>query len=60
MPGAPACLVSTASPHRLEQRREQLDALGCAVLPRPFHLDDLLALVRRLTEGAVKKLHERG
>jgi CheY-like chemotaxis protein len=45
-------IVSTADAVFVRERADDLAALGCALLTKPFDLDDLLALVAQLTGDA--------
>jgi DNA-binding response OmpR family regulator len=44
-------IVCSADVSALRERSAYLESKGCAVLPKPFDLDDLLTLLRRLLRG---------
>jgi DNA-binding response OmpR family regulator len=44
-------IVCSADIPALRERTEYLQSKGCAVLPKPFDLDDLSTLLRRLLGG---------
>lgn len=41
-------IICSADQRELVERRADLERTGCAVLPKPFHLGDLLMLLDRL------------
>lgn len=41
-------IVCSAAAHVLARRGDELRAAGCIILPKPFHLDELLACVAEM------------